>query len=477
MSYPPLTSDKGTPLLAQNRQFQWFSEPTYIYPMIPAYAATILKNAGHEVIWDDGIAEELKYETWLHNVQKDSPEIIALETKTPVIKKHWSIIQDIKDNIPDVKVVLIGDHVTALPRESFNKSKVDFVITGGDFDFLLNNLLDHLEVNRDLEPGIFFRKKGEISSNGPFQLDHDLNSLPIIDRELTKWELYSEKNGNFKKTPGTYTMIGRDCWWNKCTFCAWTVMCPTYRVGSPEKLSHEIDILKEKYGMKDIFDDTGTFPIGRWLKKFCKMAIKKRYKDEINLGCNMRFGALNFENYKMMKHAGFKLLLFGVESANQKTLDKLNKNTTVQEIKKSCMNASKAGLEPHVTIMFGYPWESEEEAKKTVDLGKYLLRKGFAKTVQATIMIPYPGTPLFKEATEKGWLRTLDWSEYDMKEPILKTSVQNEIYYEMIQELFGVAFDPEFLIRRVLSIRSIEDLKFSFRAAKKVIGHLKDFSP
>ena len=42
ISYPPLESDKGIPLLSQNRQFQWFSEPTYIYPMVPAYAATLL---------------------------------------------------------------------------------------------------------------------------------------------------------------------------------------------------------------------------------------------------------------------------------------------------------------------------------------------------------------------------------------------------------------------------------------------------
>ena len=46
ISYPPLESDKGIPLLSQNRQFQWFSEPTYIYPMVPAYAATLLKENG-----------------------------------------------------------------------------------------------------------------------------------------------------------------------------------------------------------------------------------------------------------------------------------------------------------------------------------------------------------------------------------------------------------------------------------------------
>ena len=64
ISFPPLESKKGTPLLSQNRQFQWFSDPTYIYPMIPATAATLLKSKGYEVFWDDAIAERLTYEQW-----------------------------------------------------------------------------------------------------------------------------------------------------------------------------------------------------------------------------------------------------------------------------------------------------------------------------------------------------------------------------------------------------------------------------
>jgi hypothetical protein len=57
ISYPPISGIKGTPMLSQNRQFQYFHTPTYVYPVVPAYAATMLGNAGHEVVWDDGIAE------------------------------------------------------------------------------------------------------------------------------------------------------------------------------------------------------------------------------------------------------------------------------------------------------------------------------------------------------------------------------------------------------------------------------------
>ena len=46
VGYVPLESDLGVPLLSQNRQFQWFSKPTYVYPMVPASAATLLASKG-----------------------------------------------------------------------------------------------------------------------------------------------------------------------------------------------------------------------------------------------------------------------------------------------------------------------------------------------------------------------------------------------------------------------------------------------
>ncbi len=144
ISYPPIISEKGVPLLSQNRQFQYFQSPTYIYPVVPAYAATLLANAGYDVVWDDGIAEEKTYSQWLSDLEQSNPDVIMIETKTPVVKKHWSIIGDVKKVLPNSKVVLVGDHVTALPQESMEQSKVDFVLTGGDYDFLLLNLVNFL---------------------------------------------------------------------------------------------------------------------------------------------------------------------------------------------------------------------------------------------------------------------------------------------------------------------------------------------
>ena len=77
ISYPPLPSELGVPLLGQNRQFQYFHKPTYIYPMVPAYAASLLKENGHEVFWQDGIAEKKTYDEWEKELLGVSPDIVV----------------------------------------------------------------------------------------------------------------------------------------------------------------------------------------------------------------------------------------------------------------------------------------------------------------------------------------------------------------------------------------------------------------
>ena len=482
ISYPPIDSGKGVPLLSQNRQFQYFHEPTYIYPMVPASAATLMKNAGYDVVWDDGIAEEKSYGQWLADLKKNSPDLVMIETKTPVVKRHWRIVDDVKEVVPEARVVLVGDHVTALPRESMENSRVDYVIEGGDYDFLLLNLVKYLDgEEREPEPGVWYREDGKIKSSGSFRLNHDLDGLPFVDRDLTKWWLYSEKNGNFKETPGTYTMVGRDCWWRKdggCTFCSWPTLYPSYRVRKPEFLVDEVGMLIERYRVKEIFDDTGTFPVGNWLRQFCDLMIERGYNEEILFSCNMRFGALSLEDYKLMKKAGFRMLLFGLESASQRILDELNKGLTVEEMVDSCRKAKEAGLTVHITIMFGYAGASREEELQTYRLAKRLMEDGYADTLQSTLLMPYPGSRLYEMAVKRGWLRYSlgEWERWDMSEPVLRSGdMSPEEVKRLCDETYKLFLSPKYVLRRLLSIRSFGDLQFSFRGARKILGHIMDF--
>lgn len=497
IAYPPLENVKGVPLLGQNRQFQWFNSPTYIYPMVPASCATLLQSKGYEVFWDDGIAEEKTYKDFTAEVMGRDLDVMMIETKAPVVRFHWEIIDEYKKMKPDMIIVVVGDHVTAFPEETMNSCKADYVLTGGNYDFLMADLLDNLKANdgkvkvSDLPKGIWYRRENaveetasgtdtqasadSIASTGTFVLNQNLNDLPIIDRDLTKWKLYSEKNGNYSRTPGTYTMAARDCWHHRCTFCSWTTLYPQYLTRSPESLLDEIGMLIDKYGVKEIMDDSGAFPIGTWLHTFCQGMIERGYNKKVIMDCNMRLDALTYEEYRLMREAGFRFVLFGLESANQETLDRIDKRENIDKMIESLKNAKKAGLSPHITLMFGYPWEDEKMVQNTVKLGRQILIKGWAHTLQATVLIPYPGTPLYKECKENGWLLTEKYEDFDQRMPVMKTPMGSEKIKEAVESVYKVSFNPEFLARRIAGIRSIDDVKFLFRAAGKVIGHLTDF--
>lgn len=497
VGYPPMESDKGVPLLSQNRQFQYFNAKTYIYPMVPAYAASNAKSHGYTVKWMDGIASEQSYGDWLKELKDFAPDLLLLETKSPVIKKHWQIIDDLKKELPNLSIVLVGDHVTFRPEESLENSSVDFLITGGDYDFVIVSLLDHISNGSPLEGGIWWRVgnklikdkptevvqgkgKAKYANSGKASVAHDLNTLPFVDRDLTDWKKYAYFNGNYKYTPGTYMYSGRDCWWGRCTFCVWDhTLNPlgSYRRFSPQRLFDEVKHVVDNYGVKEIFDDAGTFMVGRFLTEFCNLMIDSGYSKKVVFSCNMRLNALKQEHYDLMGKANFRFILYGMESGNQETLDHLDKGMKVEEIESGVRMAKKAGLEPHLTIMMGYPWETYEQAKITVNLAKECFKKGYVDTLQATVLIPYPGTPLWKECKEKGWLLTEDYDDYDMRKPVMKSPLTDDQVLELTQELYKSFLTPSFFLRKIKEIRSINDVKYLASAGWRFLGHLVDFSP
>lgn len=467
ISYPPLNSSKGSAFLSQNRQFQWTNTGNVIYPVIPAYAASLLQKEGYKVFWDDAIAQKITYSKWLKNIIKNKPDLIAIESKTPVIKKHWQIINQIKKRcLWKPIVVLMGDHVTALPQESIDNSLIDFVLVGGDYDFLLLDLVKKINSSFVFKDKIF-----KLSSQ------NNLTKLPLIDRHLTQWQMYAYNNTNFKYKPGAYIMSGRDCWWGKCTFCSWTTLFPgkCFRSFTVKQTILEIENLVNNFGVKEIFDDSGTLPTGLWLKQLCLELIKRKLNQKVKIGCNMRFGALTSKEYRLMYQAGFRFILYGLESANQKTLEFINKNETTKDALNTLKIAKKNKLQPHITIMVGFPNETESDIKNTLKLSKKIFHLGLADSLQATLLIPYPGTPLFDYCQKNNLLLTKDWNKFDMRQPIIKTALNQEQLNHYIQEFFKSIFTPRFIFNKIISIRSINDVKFLLFYGLKFIKKLKDF--
>ncbi len=446
LCYPPIPSPKGTPLLSQNRQFQWFSRPTAIYPVVPASAATLLRAHGHEVLWLDGIARGMTPEAFWRDLEAWRPDAVFVETKTPVVRFHWRWVAELKRRLPGCLAVMAGDHVNALPDETLANAPVDAVLRGGDYDFAL---LDWAEGRATPTPV-------------------DLAALPRIDRALTRWRDYAFRNGNFARTPGAYVMSARDCWHGRCAFCSWAALYPTYRVRPVGQVLDELGHLAD-LGAREVMDDAGSQPTGAWLRAFCEGLLARGLHKRLRIDCNQRFGALGAEDYRLMRRSGYRMVLFGVESANQETLDRLGKGLTLEQIREGARLASEAGLDVHVTLMFGYPWETYADARRTAALGRELLRRGHAASLQATWLVPYPGTPLFRELRASGQLLTEDWDAYDMRGPVMRSPLTEA----EIRGLIAWAYRGHLQPRPVL--RALTRPAFVPKAARALFSHLRDF--
>ena len=114
ISYPPLR-DERTPTLGQNRQFQWFHNPSFIYPMVPASAATLLNSQGHDVLWNDAIAMRWTPGRFKEFLLDERPDLLLFETKTPVVKRHWELVRDIKEYLPEMKAEMVAWFEKYLP--------------------------------------------------------------------------------------------------------------------------------------------------------------------------------------------------------------------------------------------------------------------------------------------------------------------------------------------------------------------------
>jgi radical SAM superfamily enzyme YgiQ (UPF0313 family) len=263
----------------------------------------------------------------------------------------------------------------------------------------------------------------------------DFLSLPIPDRIFTdalnpRYQRY----GNYKFHPATHMLSAIGCWWARCGFCI-----EKGREMTARPLDSVIQEIKEckKIGIVEIFDDSATFPDKRYLEEFCKRKIEEGLAD-IKFGCNMRIDSR--ADYKLMKKAGFRMLLYGIESANQKTLDKIGKGSNAEKIIPIIKEASDAGLEPHITSMFGYSWESHEEELNTLKLVHYLLRKGYAKTAQASVY-SLPRTE--PDPHSKG--------------------------HRYTKRIYECALYPDFWYNKLRDLKCWEDVKYLFKGIRKGI--------
>jgi radical SAM superfamily enzyme YgiQ (UPF0313 family) len=106
------------------------------------------------------------------------------------------------------------------------------------------------------------------------------------------------------------------------------------------------------------------------------------------------------ETLKVLADNGLRLLLVGYESGNQQVLNNMKKGTRLDIIRRFAKDCRELGIKVHGTFILGMPGETAETIHETIDFACEM----DPETLQVSLAAPYPGTYLYKQAQENGWL-------------------------------------------------------------------------
>lgn len=487
ISYPPIINRFGQKaMVSQNRNVQFFKKPTYLLPVTHAQAATWLKAQGHDILWDDGNAQLKIFEDWLGDLIAWMPDVVVLESTTPVMKFYWKTVARIKEKLPNSIVIMTGYHSMREPEETLRESPTDVVLRSSHVDFALSRLIPFISANNNwrltcnVEGFLIRMGDGSFRSTGNFRQVEPLEKSPLIDRDLVDWKRYAFENGNFLKTPGTYaTSVIRDCMFGKCTFCRYNGSDLTFSMMPVSRSLDEYERLINDYGVREIFDDSGVWYRGKEARQFAQGIIDRGlHKRGCYFGINTRFEYLDEPTIKLMAEANFRFILLGYEAADDETLQRLNKGYQLQHVESCLKWMTKYGLHPHLTIMVGYYWQTKAQLSKTVSEVKRLMLSGLARTLQVTLCTPLDYTAYHRECIQENVLLTDNYDDFDMSKLIVKTPIPHEEYYRAVREMYSIAFHPLFIFRQIKFLLTFRkrDWQFLFtygvRAVRRVRQHI-----
>jgi len=487
ISYPPIVNQDGQKaMVSQNRNVQFFKEPTYLLPVIHGQAATWLRDIGYDVLWDDGNSQLKTFDNWYLNLITEAPDIIVFESTTPVMKFYWAVANKLKTDLPHCTIIMTGYHSMRKPAETLRESSVDIVLRSNHIDFALQKLIPFIDENTNwrktctIEGLVFRRDEHNILDTGNFKQIEPLDLAPDVDRDLVQWKNYAYENGNFLQTPGTYaTSVVRDCMFGKCTFCRYNGPDLTFSMRSVQKSLDEYQRLIEDYGAREIFDDSGVWYRGAEAREFAQGIIDRGlHKKDCYFGFNTRFGYLDEDTISLLAKANFRFILVGLEAADEETLNRLNKGYGPEDSEHNLRLYTKYGLFPHLTIMVGYYWQTREQLEKTIATVKRFMFEGIARTLQVTLCTPIDFTPYHQECLDKKALLTDNYDDFDMSKLIVKTPLPHNNYYNAIRELYSIAFHPKFILKQLQFLARFKkkDWQFLFtygiRAIRRVRQHI-----
>jgi radical SAM superfamily enzyme YgiQ (UPF0313 family) len=400
------------------------SHPPFI-PLGIAYLGAVAEQAGHDVNVIDCQAEHLTVEGFRERISQQSPDVIGVTSTTLLYNQAKRILTAAKEAHPNATTMIGGSHVTFWDENALNECPAIDVIVRREGETTFTELLHRKQNNQSLADvlGTTIRgPNGAIIRNEDRPFLHDLDSLPSPAYHLLPIDAFHRMG---KTIFPLVTSRGCVQW---CDFCSTVRMFGRgYRVRNPHKVVDEMEMLHNKYGESQFtfYDDAFTINRSHTIA-MCQDILDRKLKVEWD--CETRVDAVDKELLEIMYKAGCITVWFGVESGSTKILEKMHKKINREQVKDAFKMAQKTGLMTIASAVIGFPGETEETAWETINFINSLN----PDDIGCYIATPYPGTPMYDEVVENGWLRVTDFDKYDTATPTFETP---ELSMERLREI------------------------------------------
>ena len=369
------------------------------------YVAAALEKAGFKVQMLDNYLMKKSLEEIKQLITEVNPGIVGITCGSATYPRCVETSRAIKQVKPDCKIVVGGWHASYMPDSLLANPEIDYVVMGeGEraISELAATIVNGNEKAAASIAGVAVKRNGENIKNPPKYIEN-MDEIPYPARHLLPLELYDRTIEYLDAKPADVMSISRGCVYN-CGFCEtrklWGNICRGF---SPKRVIGEIQDLQSKYGTKGIYFINDNFTLRKEkTTELCNLMLENKL--DLEWVCDTRVDLVNNELLALMSKAGCKTIWFGVESASQKILQRIGRNTSPQEVETAFKLCRKNGIKTACSFMLGLPDETLKDMEDSLKFAKKLN----PDWCQFNTFIAYPDSRLYNELLEKGNYVKLD---------------------------------------------------------------------
>ncbi len=351
----------------------------------------------------DMLPEGLSMNDLVKKVGEFKPDLLGISAMSLESSVLHELAGAVKKSFPQMPIVAGGPYINTATHKAFSDQNLDFAVKGEGEQTLLE-LVNYLFLGKGkLEEilGLGFRQNGEgrINPNRPYL--EDLDSLPFPAWDLIKVERYFNLwrfGGIYAHKEYMQVMTSRGCPFH-CTYCH-RIFGVGFRPRSPEKVVEELEILQNKFGIKEIFfvDDCFNFNLKR-AKRICDLIIERGLKFSISFPNGLRGDVMDEELLDKLKAVGTYRITYAIETASPRIQKFIKKNLNLEKVKKVIELTERKGILVDGFFMLGFPGEKRSEILDTIN---FALRSRL-HSVNFFFATPFEGSELYQQAQDLGY--------------------------------------------------------------------------